>query len=220
MMSVSITRPLATVAVSMVVVVSAHPPSSAGARSLAAAHGGVSPPAESAVRSMPFEAEFVGLDVHHAGLVWRGHIRGIRGDDVTLTIEPLCTPLASAERVWPVRVRWSEEGVSSKVVSLAELEGIVDWKTSRMHVDGTVVEGTAKGRQVTLHAMFRNLDPVGVLSIVSQRVIASRPRGTRAASGATPTPVVRPPTVRQSAAAVQTAVEQQAARPSLNRFNG
>jgi hypothetical protein len=215
-----ITRPWATVAVSMLLAVSAHPPSTAGARSLAAAHGGVSPPAESAMRSMPFEAEFVGLDADHAGLVWRGRIRGVRGDDVTVTIEPLCTPLASAEPVWPVRVRWTQAGVSSKVVSVADLEGIVDWKTSRMHVDGRVVEGTAKGRQVTLHAIFRNLDPVGVLSIVSQRVIASRPAATRAASGLPVAPAVRLPTGRQSAAATEAAVGAQAARPSPNRING
>jgi hypothetical protein len=217
MMSGSIARPLATVGVTMLLAVSAHPPSTAGARSLAAAHGGVSPPAESTVRSMPFEAEFVGLDPDHAGLVWRGRIRGIRGDDVTVTIEPLCTPLASAERVWPVRVRWTQEGASSKVVSVADLEGIVDWKTSRMHVDGRVLQGTAKGRQVTLHAIFRNLDPVGVLSIVSQRVMASRPASTRAASALPTTPAVRPPTARQSAAAVAAALEQQAARPSPDR---
>jgi hypothetical protein len=219
MMSGSITRPLAIVGATMLLAVSAHPPSTAGARSLAAAHGGVSPPAESAVRSMPFEAEFVGLDSDHAGLVWRGRIRGIRGDDVTVTIEPLCTPQASAERVWPVRVRWTQEGASSKMVSVADLEGIVDWRTSRMHVDGRVVEGTAKGRQVTLRAIFRNLDPVGVLSILSQRVMATGPAATRTASGVPTTPAARLPTARHSAA-VAVALERQAARPSPNRFNG
>ena len=220
-MPVLFTRPLAAAA-ALMLAVSTHSPSIAAARSRATAHNGVSPPADSAPRSMAFDAQFIGHKVDRAGLVWHGRIRGPRGDDVTLTLEPLCTPLASAEAVWPVRVRWTDEGAAAETVAIAELEGIVDWKTGRLHVDGTVVEGSAKGRQVTLRAVFRNFDPTGVLSIVSQRATAGRSNGARTAgaAGAAPPPVIRPPALRQSAD--RPAAPSRPATPSSldNTFNG
>jgi hypothetical protein len=220
MLPVSIIRPLATVAVSIALAVSARPPSTTGPGALPAYHAD-SPPAESASRSIPFDAEFTGLDADRGGLVWRGHIRGVRGDDLTLTIKPLCTPLASAEPVWPVRVRWAAAGANSKTVSVADLEGIVDWKSHRLHVDGTVVEGSAKGRQVTLHAMFRDLDPEGVLTIVSQRVIAGRADSARSGiSSPMPARATHPPVFEQSAAAPHATSGPHAARPLLNPLAG
>jgi hypothetical protein len=187
-------RRLAPAALTIALVMTVHPPPILGPRPVLAAHGGVSPPGESATRSMPFDAEFSGVDTDHMTLVWRGHVGGTAGGSLTLTIKPLCTPLASAEPVWPIRVRWSEQGGAGQPVSVAELEGIVDWKSNRMHVDGTVVEGTAKGRQVTLHAVFRNLDPVGSLSLVAQHVLAGHGARVGAASAATivPLPAPRP----------------------------
>lgn len=189
-------RRLAPAALTIALVLTVHAPPILGPRPALLAHGGVSPPAESATRSMPFEAEFSGVDTDHMTLVWRGHVGGTSAGDLTLTIKPLCTPLASAEPVWPIRVRWSAQGGAGQSVSVAELEGIVDWKSNRMHVDGTVVEGTAKGRQVTLHAVFRSLDPVGSLSLVNQHVLAGNGARVGAASAASAAPIAPPPAPR------------------------
>jgi hypothetical protein len=152
----------------------ARAPFASDGRSESRVHAGVSPPADSATRSIGFGAEFSGLGTTHTRLVWQGRTLGTPGNNVTMTVEPLCTPLASAEPVWPIRVRWSESGSGTVAVAVAELEGIVDWKRNRLHVDGMVLEGRLKGRQVTLHATFQNLDPVGVLSVANPRTLANR----------------------------------------------
>jgi hypothetical protein len=190
-------RRLAPAALTIALVLTVHAPPILGPRPALTAHGGVSPPVESAARSMPFDAEFSGVDTDHMTLVWRGHVGGTSAGALTLSIKPLCTPLASAEPVWPIRVRWSAEGGAGRPVSVAELEGIVDWKSHRMHVDGMVVEGTAKGRQVTLHAVFRSLDPVGTLSLVSQHVLAGDGPQVGAASAASAATVVPAPAPRR-----------------------
>ncbi len=131
--------------------------------------GDVSQAAVTALRSLTFEAELSGLDTDHVGLVWRGRTIGTRGRDLTLIVKPLGSAMSSAERVWPVHVRWQQQSAAGQPALVADLEGIVDWKTKRMHVDGTVIEGAAKGRQVTLRASFRDLDPSGTLSVVPER---------------------------------------------------
>lgn len=171
---VSIPRQLIILVAGASLVAFARAPFAADGGSAARVHAGVSPPTDSATRSIGFGAEFLGLDTTHTRLVWQGRTLGTPGNDVTLAVEPLCTPLASAEPVWPVRVWWSESGGGAVAVAAAELEGIVDWKSNRVHVDGIVLEGRLKGRQVTLHATFQNLDPVGVLSVANPRTLANR----------------------------------------------
>jgi hypothetical protein len=136
--------------------------------------GDRSQPAVIASRSLTFETQFFGPDTDHVGLVWRGHTVGARGRGLTLIVMPLSSPTGSAERVWPVRVRWQLQSATGQPVLVAELEGVIDWKTNRMHVDGTVIEGAAKGRQVTLRATFRNLDPSGTLSVDLERDVVTQ----------------------------------------------
>jgi hypothetical protein len=171
---VSIARQLVVLVAGASLIAFARAPFASEGRSDARLHAGVSPPSDSTTRSIGFGAEFSGLDTTHTRFVWQGRTLGSPGNDMTLTIEPLCTPLASAEPVWPIRVRWSESGGGTVAVAAAELEGIVDWKSNRVHVDGMVLEGRLKGRQVTLHATFQNLDPVGVLSVANPRTLANR----------------------------------------------
>jgi hypothetical protein len=172
--SVSIARQLAILVAGAGLVAFARAPFASDGRSDVPMHAGVSPPTDSAMRSIAFGADFSGADSTHTRLLWQGRTLGTPANDVTLTVEPLCTPLASAEPVWPIRVRWAESGGAAVAVAAAELEGIVDWKSNRLHVDGIVLEGRLKGRQVTLHATFQNLDPVGVLSVASPRILANR----------------------------------------------
>jgi len=112
-----------------------------------------------------FALRFHGVDRDGVSLVWGGTLPGARGGTITLTLTPLSSAAASAEPVWPVRARWVVAAPDGTDRRTADLDGIVDWRDRRVHLQGRVAAGADAGLQVVVSATLRDLDASGTFSL-------------------------------------------------------
>lgn len=128
--------------------------------------GGPTPTfAHDVTASRAFALAFHGVDGDGVSLVWSGTLPGAAGGTVRLVLTPLCSPAASAEPAWPVRATWVLQAPGGTVRSTARLDGIVDWKDHRVHLQGHATHGAEAGLQVVVSATLRDLDARATYSL-------------------------------------------------------
>lgn len=114
--------------------------------------------AEDVMGARAIALTFRGVDSDGLSLVWTGALPGANGGTVTLVVTPLCSPAASAEPAWPVRARWVLRAPDGAERTAARLDGIVDWKDRRVHLQGHATRGADAGVQVVVSATLRDLE--------------------------------------------------------------
>lgn len=121
--------------------------------------------ADEAAGARALALTFRGVDDDGVSLVWMGALAGPDGGTVTLVLTPLCSPAASAEPAWPVQARWVFRAPDGTERSTARLDGIVDWKDHRVHLQGHATRGADAGLQVVVSATLRDLDAEATYSL-------------------------------------------------------
>ena len=121
---------------------------------------------------LAFAATFFGVASDSAPGVWTGTLGGAADATLSLSVASLGSAAAAAEPAWPVRTRWVivyHDGARSFV---AELDGVVDWRSRRLRASGTIVDGWMRGAPVTADASLAELDARGTLHVYP--VVAGR----------------------------------------------
>src|SRR5690242_7394557 len=77
-----------------------------------------------------FETVFAGVSPDGSGCLWTGPVRGAARGRLTLEIRQVEGPEDAARPVWHVVTHWSVRDSTGGRSFEAELEGMVNWRTS------------------------------------------------------------------------------------------
>ncbi len=125
---------------------------------------------------LTFHNVLAGVVKDSGSSVWEGWTNGSVRGRLRLELQQVESPFEAAKPVWHVRARWTVDGVSNARSFVAELEGMVDWKTGVTHLDGAITAGWMKGAWVQGEGQFVNGDMSGVLRIAPIAVVPTLPR--------------------------------------------
>lgn len=102
--------------------------------------------------------------------MWEGRVTGgVRGT-VRIALRQVESPFQAANPVWHVRSRWSVAAPAGRSF-VAELEGMVDWKTGASRLSGAITRGWMRGAWVEEESHFVDGEPTGTLRIIPSLAI-------------------------------------------------
>jgi len=118
-----------------------------------------------ALRALTFQSVFAGVSVDGESSVWEGRADGVATGPVKLELKQVGLPGEAANPVWHVRGRWTLDASDTKSF-VADLEGVVDWKSARIRLTGTITSGWRSGARLEQEGQIVNGDISGRLTIV------------------------------------------------------
>jgi hypothetical protein len=121
--------------------------------------------------TLTFRGTFTGVAADGEHCTWEGPVEGAARGRLAITLRQVEEPAAAANPVWHVAARWTvrdDRGVHSFV---ANLEGMVDWKSGTIRLGGPVTDGWLEGSWAEVDGRIVNGDLTGGLSL--------RPAGRR-----------------------------------------
>jgi hypothetical protein len=119
--------------------------------------------------SFAFATIFAGVDAGQSS-VWEGGLSGPEGGQLRLSLWQVEPAEAAANPIWHVRTRWEARPGVDAHAFVAEMEGIVDWKTGTAHLSGVVTSGWQKGTWMEAEVRFVQGDAEGTLKAVRSRI--------------------------------------------------
>lgn len=115
-------------------------------------------------QELAFSTELAGVD-RSGNSVWEGRVAGGARGVVRIALRQVESPSQAANPVWHVRSRWSVEAPAGRSF-VAELEGMVDWKTGASRLSGAITRGWMRGAWVEEESRFVEGEPTGTLRII------------------------------------------------------
>lgn len=127
------------------------------------------PRATAPLPQLRFHGVFFGVAADGERCVWQGRVDGPVSGRVTIALRQVEDPTAAANPVWHVASRWtvSDDGAAHSFV--ANLEGMIDWRSGTIRLAGPITEGWSRGSWAEVSGRFAQGDVTGSVTVSPPR---------------------------------------------------